>query len=199
MPTFADTGRRRGTYTFSDDLNEVRLVMARGVRFILKVLEHVINGLANGLPDDALSCRLRGVMYGFLGNRISTHATLFGGGRVCGRRLVVEDGVFVNRGCYFDLSDDVQLKRGCTIGHGVTFVTANHRIGPPSKRAGAVYSAKVTIGAGAWIGANATILPGVEVGEGSVVGAGALVTKNVPANCLVTGIPARISKSSEDS
>ena len=45
-----------------------------------------------------------------------------------------------------------------------------------------------------WIGAGATILPGVTVGENSVVGAGSVVTKDVPDNCIVVGSPARVIK-----
>ena len=46
----------------------------------------------------------------------------------------------------------------------------------------------------AWIGANTTILPGVTVGENAVVAAGAVVTRNVPANTVVAGVPARVIK-----
>jgi acetyltransferase-like isoleucine patch superfamily enzyme len=49
----------------------------------------------------------------------------------------------------------------------------------------------------AWIGANATILPGVTIGENSVVAAGAVVSKNVPDNAVVGGVPARIIKTIE--
>ena len=46
----------------------------------------------------------------------------------------------------------------------------------------------------AWLGANATILPGVTVGKNAIVAAGAVVTKDVPANTIVAGIPARVIK-----
>ncbi|WP_290368283.1 DapH/DapD/GlmU-related protein [Microbacterium sp. Bi121] len=50
----------------------------------------------------------------------------------------------------------------------------------------------MTIGAGAWIGAHATILPGVTVGRGAVVAAGALVTEDCVPNGLYVGVPARL-------
>lgn len=52
----------------------------------------------------------------------------------------------------------------------------------------------VKIGDNVWIGARVTILPGVTIGDGSVVAAGAVVTKSVPSNCLVGGVPAKILK-----
>ena len=52
--------------------------------------------------------------------------------------------------------------------------------------------ARVVIERDVWIGANATILPGVRVGEGAVVGAGAVVSRDVPANAVVVGVPARV-------
>jgi galactoside O-acetyltransferase len=45
-----------------------------------------------------------------------------------------------------------------------------------------------------WIGANATILPGVRVGHGSVVGAGAVVARDVPPLSVVLGVPARVAR-----
>lgn len=54
---------------------------------------------------------------------------------------------------------------------------------------------KVHIKQNAWIGAGATILPGISIGENAVVAAGAVVTKDVPANTVVAGIPAKVIKS----
>jgi acetyltransferase-like isoleucine patch superfamily enzyme len=49
----------------------------------------------------------------------------------------------------------------------------------------------IEIGDNVWIGANAIVLPGVKIGSGSIVGAGAVVTKDVPSNTIVGGVPAR--------
>jgi acetyltransferase-like isoleucine patch superfamily enzyme len=59
---------------------------------------------------------------------------------------------------------------------------------------GAVISGNVSIGAYSFIGSNATILPKVKLGSNVIVAAGSVVTKDVPGNCMVTGIPAIIKK-----
>lgn len=52
----------------------------------------------------------------------------------------------------------------------------------------------VKIGNDVWVGAGATILPGVTIGDGCVIGAGSVVTKDVPANSLAVGVPAKVVK-----
>lgn len=52
----------------------------------------------------------------------------------------------------------------------------------------------MTLGRNVWVGAHATILPGVTIGDNSVVAAGAVVTKDVPANCVAAGVPASVVK-----
>jgi len=53
----------------------------------------------------------------------------------------------------------------------------------------------VRVGAGADIGVNAVLLPGVHIGEGAIVGAGAVVTRDVPAYAIAAGVPARVMRS----
>jgi len=78
------------------------------------------------------------------------------------------------------------------IGPNVTIVTVNHEINPET-RINAIPK-PVKIGKNVWIGANCTILPGVTIGENSVIGAGSVVTKDVPANIVVAGNPAKLIK-----
>jgi acetyltransferase-like isoleucine patch superfamily enzyme len=75
------------------------------------------------------------------------------------------------------------------IGPKVNLITENHPLDPTERRA--LISKPILIKRNAWIGAAATILPGVTVGENAVVAAGAVVSKDVPANTVVGGIPAR--------
>ncbi len=85
------------------------------------------------------------------------------------------------------------------MGHGVTFITASHILGPSENRSnhvvkGLISSKDITVKKGAWIAANATIQPGVTIGEGAVVMTGAVVTKDVAPNTLVAGVPAKLIK-----
>lgn len=84
----------------------------------------------------------------------------------------------------------ITIEDNVLIAAGVKILTNNH---DPADRA--VLTAKpVVIKRGAWVGAGATILPGVTVGENAVVAAGAVVTKDVEANTVVGGVPAKVIK-----
>lgn len=60
------------------------------------------------------------------------------------------------------------------------------------------YFAPISIGDNVFIGYNATVLPGVKIGNNSIIGAGAVVTKDVPENSIVAGVPAKVIKSTEE-
>ena len=79
------------------------------------------------------------------------------------------------------------------IGPKVNLITENHPIDPKDRRA--LITKPILIKRKAWIGAGVTILPGVTIGENAVVAAGAVVTKDVPDNTIVAGVPAKIIKS----
>ena len=68
----------------------------------------------------------------------------------------------------------------------------NHGIAPDKR--GITFPLPIVIGKNVWIGANAMIVPGVTVGDNAIIGAGAVVTKDVPANAVVAGVPAKVMK-----
>ena len=74
--------------------------------------------------------------------------------------------------------------------HGVVLATLNHAMAPENR--GTMIPAPIRIGRRVWIGASATVLPGVTIGDGAVVAAGAVVNRDVPENTVVGGVPARI-------
>ena len=114
-----------------------------------------------------------------------------------GDEIRVGRNVFVNQNCTFydlgglDISDDVM------IGPNVSIITTGHPLEPSQRRA-ATIGKPIVIEKGVWIAAGAIIIGGVTVGEHSVVAAGSVVTKDVPANSLVGGNPARVIRSIGD-
>lgn len=88
----------------------------------------------------------------------------------------------------------IVIGRQCDIGHGVEFIPGSHLIGTRERRAGEGTALPIEIGDGCWIGARTVILGGVSIGAGSVVAAGSVVTRNVSANVLVAGVPARVKR-----
>jgi acetyltransferase-like isoleucine patch superfamily enzyme len=113
-----------------------------------------------------------------------------------GSRIVVNEGAHLSLGNssmnYFstiECFDDISIGDDTVISEHVTIRDSDdHSI----LRDGYVSHAPISIGNHVWIGLNATILKGVSIGDGSIVAAGAVVTKNVPARCLVGGVPSRI-------
>ena len=110
----------------------------------------------------------------------------------CGLNTHVGAGVFVNAGCRFQDQGGIYIGDGALIGHNVVIATLNHNA-DPAKRAN-LLPAPVRIGKNAWIGSSSTICPGVTIGDGAIVAAGAVVTKDVPENTVVGGVPARVIK-----
>lgn len=106
-----------------------------------------------------------------------------------GKNITIGKNVFFNIGCSFQDRGGISIGDGTMIGMNVTIATLNH--GLPLETRNVTYPSPVIIGDNVWIGSNATILPGVKIGDNSVVAAGAVVTKDVPENTVVAGIPAK--------
>lgn len=107
-----------------------------------------------------------------------------------GKNITVGKNVFINACCHFQDHGGVSLGDGCQIGHNVVFATLNHGLAPEDCQT--TYPAPITLGKNVWVGSNSTILQGVTIGDNAVIAAGAVVTKDVPENTIVGGVPARI-------
>lgn len=107
------------------------------------------------------------------------------------KQVFLVDGTFVNRYCQFHIgaNDSVKIEIGKNvfIGMNVSFICISHQIGNLSKRAGQNIYESINVEDGVWIGVNSTILPGVKIEKGSIVAVGAVVTRDVEANCIVGG------------
>ncbi len=113
----------------------------------------------------------------------------------CGQNISIGRRTFINMGCYFQDWGGITIGDDCLIGHNCTICTVNHSKDPDQRKD--MTCTSVNIGNKVWIGANATILPGVTIGDGAIIAAGAVVTKDVEAKTVVGGVPATLIKKIE--
>lgn len=108
----------------------------------------------------------------------------------CGKNITVGKGVFINMCCCFQDQGGITIGDGCLIGHRVVMATLDHSFAP-SRRAD-MTPAPIVLGRRVWVGSGAIITKGVTIGDGSVIAAGAVVTRDVPPNTIVGGVPAKV-------
>jgi acetyltransferase-like isoleucine patch superfamily enzyme len=140
----------------------------------------------NTLPFDDLDAR-RAVLEEIFGGPVPDSLSVlppfycdYGLGASFGER------VFINQGCFFLDFGGISIGDRVLIGPRVTLSTAGHPV-EPDERYDFITHAPIVIEDDVWIGAAATVTPGVTIGRGSVVGAGAVVAKDVPPLSVVTG------------
>ena len=109
-----------------------------------------------------------------------------------GRHTKIGRNVFINFDCVFLDFGGITIEDGVFIAPKVSLLTEGHPLSPENRHS--LTAGHIHIKKNAWIGANATIMQGVAIGENAVVAAGAVVTKAVPDNTVVGGIPAKIIK-----
>ena len=109
-----------------------------------------------------------------------------------GKNTKIGKNVFINFDCVFLDLGGITIEDGVLIAPKVSLLSEGHPISPNDRQS--LVPGHIHIGKNAWIGASATILPGVTIGENAVIAAGAVVSKDVPANTIVGGIPAKIIK-----
>lgn len=110
-----------------------------------------------------------------------------------GKNTQIGKNVFINFDCTFLDLGGITIEDQVMLAPKVSLVSEGHPIDTRDRQM--LNTGKIHIKYNAWIGAGATVLPGVTIGENSVVAAGAVVTKDVPDNVVVGGIPAKIIKS----
>lgn len=109
-----------------------------------------------------------------------------------GKNIIVGKNVFINHACTFMDRGGITIGDNVLIAPKVNLITTNHPLDPHLRRA--TISKPIIIGDNVWIGTNATIMPNITIAENSIVAAGAVVTKDVPPNTIVAGVPAKIIK-----
>ncbi len=103
-----------------------------------------------------------------------------------GERCFVNAGAVMLDCAAVTIGDDVQM------GPNVQLLTATHPVDAAERASGWELAHPITIGSGAWLGGGVIVGPGVTVGERTVVGAGAVVVRDLPADVVAVGNPARV-------
>lgn len=110
-----------------------------------------------------------------------------------GKNIRIGKNVFINFDCVFLDLGGITIEDDVLIAPKVSLLSEGHPVDASNRQS--LVPGHIYIKKNAWIGAGATILPGVTIGENSVVAAGAIVSKDVPANTIVGGVPAKNIKS----
>lgn len=109
-----------------------------------------------------------------------------------GRNIRVGKNVFINHACSFMDRGGITIEDHVLIGPKVNLITINHPLNPAQRQS--TICTPIVIKRNAWIGIGSMVMPGVTIGENSIVSAGAVVTKDVPPNTVVAGVPAKMIK-----
>jgi acetyltransferase-like isoleucine patch superfamily enzyme len=109
-----------------------------------------------------------------------------------GKHTKIGKNVFINFDCTFLDLGGITIEDNVLIAPKVSLLSEGHPVSAENRHALTV--GHIHIKQNAWIGANATILPGVTIGENAIIASGAVVSKDVPDNTLAGGIPAKIIK-----
>ena len=111
-----------------------------------------------------------------------------------GYNIYLGKGFYANFDCVMLDVCPIIIGDNCMLAPGVHIYTATHPLDATERNSGLELGKPVTIGHNVWIGGRAVINPGVTIGDNVVVASGAVVTKDVPANVVVGGNPAKIIK-----
>jgi acetyltransferase-like isoleucine patch superfamily enzyme len=147
----------------------------------------------NGLPFDDEAGKAE-LFEQILGRPLPARATIYPPFYTDhGLNLDLGERVFINQNCTFLDYAGIRLGERVMVGPKATFITMGHPVDPEDRRTW-LSGAPIDVAENVWIGAGATILPGVSIGRDAVVAAGAVVADDVPAASLVTGGKATVRR-----
>lgn len=109
----------------------------------------------------------------------------------CSATLTIGRDCWIGKNLKINGNGSVIIADRCDIAPEVTFQTGSHEIGTSHRRAGEGFNCTQKVGNGVWIGVGSTLVGNLVIGDGSIVAACACVVKDVPADTLVGGVPAR--------
>jgi acetyltransferase-like isoleucine patch superfamily enzyme len=114
-------------------------------------------------------------------------------------RIEIGEKTVMGQECTISAYQRVRIGQQCVIADRAMFIDFDHGVVEVERpiRSQGIYKRDVVVGSNVWIGYGACILRGVNVGDNSIVGTNSVVTKDVPANAVVAGIPARVIRMRE--
>lgn len=112
-----------------------------------------------------------------------------------GEHITVGARTFVNYNLTALDVAPITIGEDCQIGPSVQLLTPTHPIDPEPRRDKLEAARPITIGDNVWLGGGVIVCPGVTIGDNTVIGAGSVVTRDLPANVVATGNPARVVRS----
>jgi maltose O-acetyltransferase len=115
-----------------------------------------------------------------------------------GTQISLGAGTFVNYDCVMLDVAPITVGAACQLATRVQLLTATHPIDPEPRRLGWEAGQPIAIGDNVWLGGGVIVCPGVTIGNDTVVGAGAVVTRDLPAGVVATGVPARVQREIDD-
>ena len=109
----------------------------------------------------------------------------------CPWNIECGSGIIINPQCYFAAKGGIIMGDGVTISAGAKILSSSLKVENGVVQRRHIHK-QVTLGKGVWIGAGAMVMPGVTIGENTIIAAGAVVTKDIPANVVAAGVPAQV-------
>ena len=174
---------RNGEIIISDDAQAYKM---REASFATKALLLKMNNTSN--PSE-----IRQLLSEITASEIDESVTVFTPLHInYGKHTKIGKNVFINFDCVFLDLGGITIEDNVLIAPKVSLVTEGHPTSIEDRHS--LIPKPIRIKKNAWIGANATILGGVTIGENSIVAAGAVVSKDVPDNSIVGGVPAKFIK-----
>ncbi len=166
-----------------------------------RTLRYALFTVAHAVYEAALFPPVRAAMLTLFGAHVGRGAVVqrvrfFNMDRTGFRGLRIGESCFLGDECLIDLASEVTMEAQTTIAERVTILThtnVGYRDHPLQAFLPSM-AAPVVLRRGAFVGANVTVLPGVEIGECAVVAAGAVVRESVPSFTMVGGVPAKVLK-----
>jgi acetyltransferase-like isoleucine patch superfamily enzyme len=139
------------------------------------------------------TAQVREILSEIIGSKIDESTAIFAPFHInFGKHTTIGKNVFINHACSFLDIGGITIEDDVLIGPKVNLITEGHPLDPNNRKS--LLCQPIHIKRNAWIGAASTILPGISIGENAVVAAGSVVTRDVPSNTIVAGVPAKFVK-----